>query len=102
MIYRTYIFDNIEKTTEVFYISKRAVKRIKNIINNNSRQIKKLKYCINSDDGYIDEFIFKGKEIVALNVCDYRIKFLNQIMILLITQKFIYKLKKWSFKKWLK
>lgn len=44
----------------------------------------------------------RGKEIVALNVCDYRIKFLNQIMILLITQKFIYKLKKWSFKKWLK
>lgn len=102
VIYRTYIFDNIEKTTEVFYISKRAVKRIKNIINNNSRQIKKLKYCINSDDGYIDEFIFKGKRIVALNVCDYRIKFLNQIMILLITQKFIYKLKKWSLKKWLK
>ena len=54
------------------------------------------------DDGYIDEFIFKGKRIVALNVCDYRIKFLNQIMILLITQKFIYKLKKWSLKKWLK
>ena len=42
VIYRTYIFDNIEKTTEVFYISKRAVKRIKNIINNNSRQINKL------------------------------------------------------------
>lgn len=70
VVYKTYIFDNIEKTMEVFYVSKEIISSIKKILEDNAQQIENLERNIDngSCDGDMNEFIFKGKRVVVFNI----------------------------------
>ena len=70
LVYKTYIFDRIEKTKNEYKISLNSIMAIKTIIEEYQEDINSFEKSIDngSCDGYGNFFIFAGKEFITWNI----------------------------------
>lgn len=70
LLYKTYLFDFIEQTRSTTQLSAKTVKGITDILERYTKIIARLSPNLNngSCDGYCNQFIFSGKEIVSWNI----------------------------------
>lgn len=78
IVYKTYLFDLIEKTKQTYLLSQETTDKIVQILNNNASIIEKLDNNLNNNscDGNCNKFIFSDKVITAWNIVDMNILFL--------------------------
>lgn len=70
VVYKTYLFDLIEKTKQAYHLSQETTDKIAQILNKNESIIEKLDNHLdnNSCDGDYNKFILSDKEITAWNI----------------------------------